>query len=370
MNLDLDAAAVSFRDETRDWLTRHVPSEPLPSVDTPEGAAAHREWERRLFDAGLAAVSWPVAYGGRAAPPLHALLFDEEYHAASAPIRIGQNGLFLLAPTLLAHGTPEQCARVLPPMARGETVWAQAWSEPEAGSDLAAIRSRAVRVDGGWSVSGQKTWSSRAAVADRAFGLFRSSPEPHRGLTYLMVDLRSAGVTVRPIPQLDGHSGFAEIFLDDVFVPDAGVIGAPGDGWRVAMSTAGHERGLTLRGPGRFTAGADRLVRLWQAAGAESALRDRVADSWIAARAYRMGAYLSLDRPLPPSATKIFWSEADIALHETALEVLGPGAEADADWTGGYLFALAGAIYAGTNEIQRDILAQRVLRLPRDAGSR
>ncbi|MBO3737883.1 acyl-CoA dehydrogenase family protein [Actinoplanes flavus] len=381
MNLDLDGAAVRFRDEVRDWLAANVPAGPLPGVDTAEGNLAHRSWERRLAAAGLAAVGWPVEYGGRAAPPLHTLLFDEEYHAAGAPVRIGQNGLFLLAPTLLAHGTAEQCARILPPMARAEQVWAQAWSEPDAGSDLASLRSRARRVDGGWSLSGQKTWSSRAAVADRAFGLFRSTlgPDRHRGLTYLMVDLRAPGVTVRPIRQLDGGAGFAEIFLDDVFVPDADVIGEPGDGWRVAMSTAAHERGLSLRGPGRFTAAADRLVRLWLAAGAVSgppkqpwqpAGRDRhgerVADAWIRARAYRMAAYASLARPVPPSATKLFWSELDVFLHETALDVLGPFAEADPEWPAGYLFALAGPIYAGTNEIQRDTLAQRVLGLPRE----
>jgi hypothetical protein len=266
VNLDLDRAAVAFRDLVRGFLRENVPSTPLPGVDTAAGNAAHREWERKLADAGLAAVSWPVEYGGRAAPPLHALLFDEEYHAAGAPVRIGQNGLFLLAPTLLAHGTAEQCARVLPPMARGDEVWAQAWSEPSAGSDLASIRSRAVRRDGGWVLSGQKTWSSRAVVADRAFGLFRShsGESRHHGLTYLMFDLRAPGVTVRPIRQLDGTAGFAEIFLDDVFVPDRDVIGTPGDGWRVAMSTAGHERGLSLRGPGRFTAAAARLVQLWQ----------------------------------------------------------------------------------------------------------
>ncbi|MEU4691643.1 acyl-CoA dehydrogenase family protein [Actinoplanes sp. NPDC023714] len=368
MNLDLAPEDVAFRDEVRAFLAAHAPGR-LPPVDTPDGAAAHRRWERLLSGAGLAAVSWPVAYGGRAAPPLHALLFDEEYHAAGAPVRIGQNGLFLLAPTLLAHGTAEQCARILPPMARGDTVWAQAWSEPEAGSDLAAIRSRAARVGGGWLLSGQKTWSSRAAVADRAFGLFRSDPSAgrHRGLTYLMLDLRADGVTVRPIRQLDGHAGFAEIFLDDVFVPDDDVIGTPGDGWRVAMSTAGHERGLTLRGPGRFTASASRLVRLWTAHGRDPALRDRVADAWIAARAYRMAAYLSVHQPIPASATKLFWSETDIALHETALSVLGP--EADPGWLDGYLFALAGAIYAGANEIQRDILAQRDLGLPRAMGT-
>ncbi|GIE94359.1 acyl-CoA dehydrogenase family protein [Paractinoplanes rishiriensis] len=364
MNLDLDADAVAFRDEVRSWLPSHVPP-PLPSVDTPEGNEAHRAWERSLAAAGLAVVSWPVAYGGREAPPLHALLFEEEYYAAGAPVRIGQNGLFLLAPTLLAHGTLEQRDRILPPMARAEVVWAQAWSEPEAGSDLAAIRSRGRRADGGWLLTGQKTWSSRAVVADRAFGLFRTDPAAsrHHGLTYLMFDLRAPGVTVRPIAQLDGDPGFAEIFLDDVFVPDDDVIGTPGDGWRVAMSTAGHERGLTLRSPGRYVAAAARLVTLWQSCGADPALRDRVADAWIASQAYRMRAFTGVDAA--PSATKLFWSTLDVALHESALDVLGPRAEISPEWTDGYLFALAGPIYAGTNEIQRNILAQRVLGLPR-----
>lgn len=369
MNLDLDPAALAFRDEVREWLAANVPAEPLPSVDTPAGDAAHRAWERRLADARLAVVAWPERYGGRAVPPLHALLFEEEYHAAGGPARIGQNGLFLLAPTLLAHGTPEQRDRILPPMVRADEVWAQAWSEPEAGSDLAAIRSRARNVDGGWLLSGQKTWSSRAVVADRAFGLFRSDPgaERHRGLTYLMFDLRAPGVTVRPIRQLDGDPGFAEIFLDDVFVPDADVIGEPGDGWRMAMSTAGHERGLTLRSPGRFVAAANRLVALWRER-PDPALRDRVADAWIGAQAYRMHAFLELDGPPAGSGaslTKLFWSELDVALHETALELLGPHAETDPGWTDGYLFALGGPIYAGTNEIQRGIVATRVLGLPR-----
>ncbi|GIE85798.1 acyl-CoA dehydrogenase family protein [Actinoplanes regularis] len=367
MNLDLPPEARAFRDEVRDWLAANVPAEPLPSVDTPAGDEVHRAWERRLADAGLAVVSWPRRYGGREVPPLHALLFEEEYHAAGAPARIGQNGLFLLAPTLLAHGTAEQRDRILPAMARADQVWAQAWSEPEAGSDLAAIRSRAVRVEGGWLLSGQKTWSSRAVVADRAFGLFRSDPsaERHRGLTYLMFDLRAPGVTVRPIRQLGGDPGFAEIFLDDVFVPDTDVLGAPGDGWRVAMSTAGHERGPGLRSPGRFTAAAGRLVARWRE-GEDPALRDRVADAWIAAQAYRMQAFAGLDAP-PCSASmvKLFWSELDVALHETALELLGPYAETDREWARGYLFALAGPIYAGTNEIQRDIVATRVLGLPR-----
>lgn len=363
MNLDLPPEACAFRDEVRDWLAANVPAEPLPALDTPAGSRAHRAWERRLAGAGLAVVAWPSEYGGRDAPPLHTLLFEEEYHAAGAPARIGQNGLFLLAPTLFAHGTGEQRDRVLPPMARAEQVWAQAWSEPGAGSDLAAIRARAVRTTGGWLLSGQKTWSSRAVVADRAFGLFRSDPaaERHRGLTYLMVDLRAPGVTVRPIQQLGGEAGFAEIFLDDVFVPDDDVLGEPGDGWRVAMSTAGHERGVGLRSPGRFVAAARRLVERWRES-EDPALRDRVADAWIGAQAYRMHAF---GAPCSASMTKLFWSELDIALHETALELLGPHAEVDRAWVEGYLFALAGPIYAGTNEIQRSIVATRVLGLPR-----
>ena len=246
----------------------------------------------------------------------------------------------MLAPTLLAHGTAEQKARILPAMARADDVWAQAWSEPGAGQRPRGYpRSRAVRADGGWLLSGQKTWSSRAVFADRAFGLFRSDPEAqrHRGLTYLMFDLRAPGVTVRPIPQLDGEAGFAEIFLDEVFVPDADVIGERGDGWRIAMSSAGHERGLSLRSPGRFTAAACAAGRAVPALGepADSALAERVADAWIGARAYQLYGYGIASQAedsgagAGPQASlgKVFWSELDLALQETALDLLGPRAE-------------------------------------------
>jgi len=369
-----------LRAEARDWLAAHVPAEPLPSVDTAEGFERHREWERELAAARLAVVSWPAQYGGRDASLLDWLAFEEEYYAAGAPVRVGQNGLFLLAPTLFAHATQAQRDRLLPPMARADEIWAQAWSEPEAGSDLAAIRSRATPTDGGWLLSGAKTWSSRAAFADRAFGLFRTgsvSPggRPHEGLTYLLFGLRDPGVTVRPIRQLGGETGFAEIFLDDVFVPDANVVGAPGAGWRIAMSTAGHERGLSLRSPGRFLAAAARLVELWQRAGdpTDTAIAHRVADAWIGARAYQLhttaaAARLADGGTLGAEASmgKVFWSELDLALHETALDLLGPQAEVRGErWLDGYLFALAGPIYAGTNEIQRTVIAERVLGLPR-----
>lgn len=376
MDLTHSPADEAFRSEARAWLRAHVPPEPLPSLETEKGFAAHRVWEAELSADRWSVVDWPAAYGGRDAGLLRRLVFEEEYYAAGAPGRVGQNGISLLAPTLFDHGTPEQRARVLPPMASGEVVWAQAWSEPEAGSDLASLTSRAVRTDGGWLLTGQKTWSSRAAFADRAFGLFRSepgTPKPHQGLTYLMFDLRAPGVTVRPIGRLDGRPAFAELFLDDVFVPDEDVIGEPGQGWRIAMSTAGNERGLTLRPPGRFLASAHRLFDLWHAEGSPASAHDRVADALIGARAYQLFTYAAASRfldgtPVGPesSLNKVFWSEYDIALHETALELLGDEGElADNDWSEGYVFSLAGPVYAGTNEIQRDIIAERLLGLPK-----
>ncbi|MFC9730125.1 acyl-CoA dehydrogenase family protein [Streptomyces roseolus] len=386
MDLDFPPADEAFRAEARAWLAAHVPAAPLPSLETAEGFAAHRAWEAELAADRWSVVSWPEEYGGRGSSVLRWLVFEEEYYAAGAPGRVGQNGINLLAPTLFEHGTAEQRARILPRMASGEVVWAQAWSEPESGSDLASLRSTAVRADGGWLISGQKTWSSRAAFADRAFGLFRSDPDadrPHRGLTYLMFPLGAEGVTVRPVGRLDGKPAFAELFLDEVFVPDEDVIGAPGDGWRVAMSTAGNERGLTLRSPGRFTAAAQRLAALWREAAdpSDTAVRDRVADAVIGASAYRLFTYAHASRlaaggsiGAESSLNKVFWSELDIALHETALDLLGPYGElsdeapeapAHGGWAEGHTFSLAGPIYAGTNEIQRDIIAERLLGLPK-----
>jgi alkylation response protein AidB-like acyl-CoA dehydrogenase len=311
------------------------------------------------------------------------VIFEEEYYRAGAPGRVSQNGIFLLAPIIFDHGTRDQQDRFLPSMATGEQVWAQAWSEPEAGSDLASLKSTARRDDerGGWVLNGQKTWSSRASYAHWGFGLFRSDPDAqrHEGLTYFLFPLDAEGITVRPIAQLDGEAGFAEIFFEDVFVPDADVLGAPGDGWRVAMSTAGNERGLSLRSPGRFCAAADRLVELYASVvstgstnGGASA-GDRVVDAWIKAQAYRLYTWGTVtrlaaggDMGAAGSVNKVFWSELDIALHETALDVIGAEAETESRWLDGYTFALSGPIYAGTNEIQRNIVAERILALPRE----
>lgn len=375
MDLDYSDTASAFRDEVRLFLDTNRSSFPTTSYDTAEGFDQHRRWDRVLYDAGLSVITWPQRYGGRDASLLHWLVFEEEYFLAGAPGRASANGTSMLAPTLFAHGTEEQRARILPAMASGEEIWAQAWSEPESGSDLASLRSTATRTDGGWLLNGQKIWSSRAPFGDRAFGLFRSDPaaERHRGLTYLMFDLRADGVTIRPIEQLGGATGFAEVFCDNVFVPDHDVVGDVNDGWRVAMNTTSNERGMSLRSPARFLAPAQRLVTAWREAGENPDLAGRVADAWIKAQAYRLHTFGTATRlaaggelGAESSVTKVFWSELDVALHQTALELRGPDAEIAGSWTEGLLFALGGPIYAGTNEIQRNIVAERLLGLPRE----
>lgn len=379
MDLDLGEEVEEFRTEVREFLTANRAHFPTESYDTADGFEQHRRWDKVLYDAGLSVITWPKEYGGRDASLLEWVVYEEEYFHAGAPGRASANGTSMLAPTLFAHGTPEQLDRVLPKMASGEEIWAQAWSEPEAGSDLASLRSTATRVDGGWKLNGQKIWSSRAPFGDRAFGLFRSDPQAqrHHGLTYLMFDLKAEGITVRPIAQLGGDTGFGEIFLDDVFVPDEDVIGAPNEGWRAAMSTSSNERGMSLRSPARFTAPAQRLVGLWKSH-PDKMIRDQftdqVADAWIKAQAYRLQTFGTVTRVsgggelgAESSVTKVFWSELDIALHQTALDLCGTDGELAGPWVEGYLFALGGPIYAGTNEIQRNIIAERLLGLPREA---
>ena len=385
MDLSFTPEQDAFRREARAWLAVHVPKTPLASMDTAAGFAQHRAWERTLHDGGYAMVSWPVEYGGRGANLIEWLIFEEEYWGAGAPGRVNQNGIFLLGPTLMEFGTPEQKARYLPRMARSEDVWAQGWSEPNAGSDMAAIRMTA-RADGDdYVLNGQKTWCSRAAFADWIFCLVRTDPgsERHRGLSFVLVPLTTPGVRVRPIPQLDGETGFAEVFFDDARVPRANRLGEEHQGWKIAMATAGFERGLMLRSPARFQATARRLRQLWKtrATTSDPALRDAVVRAWMDAEAYSLSTYATASRLLTggtigaeASLNKIFWSEMDVKMHETALAILGPEAgllppatPADAaGWLDGFLFSLAGPIYAGTNEIQRNVIAERVLGLPRD----
>ncbi len=371
----------AFRHEARAWLAAHVPTDPLPSLDTEAGFARHRAWEHTMYEDRWSVVSWPVEYGGRDLGILEWLVFEEEYYRARAPKRVSQNGIFLLAPTMLEYGTDAQKARFLPPMAAGDEIWCQGWSEPDAGSDLAGIRSRATRTSGGdgWVLSGQKTWASRGAFAEWCFGIFRTDPEAerHRGLTYFLIPMDAPGVTVRPIPQIDGETGFAEIFFDNVAVPDEAVLGDIGAGWSVAMATAGSERGLSLRSPARYTEAAGRLLDLYTSRGGPTSATDAVATAHLHAEAYKLHTYWTASKvrrghAVGPEAScnKIFWSETDVAIHQAALDLLGPDAElleagAPGEWLDGYLFSLAGPIYAGTNEIQRNVVAERLLGLPR-----
>lgn len=375
----------AFRAEARAWLEanlaewRHrIGGEP-ESGDTKEGFAQHLVWERMLYDDRWAVVSWPREYGGREATLWEWIIFEEEYYRAGGPQRITQNGIFLLAPSIFEFGTRAQRDAILPRMAAGEDLWCQGWSEPNAGSDLAGLTSKATRVDGGWRLNGQKTWTTRGAFCTHLFGLFRTEADSvrHKGLSYLLVPLDLEGVTVRGFSRLDGDEGFAEVFFEDAFLPDGLAYGSPvlgevGQGWGVAMATTSSERGLTLRSPGRFTATAERLLQLWRERGGGEHLRQRIIDVWMRAEAYRVQTLQTVTNTVEgrpagaeTSLVKLWWSELDVALHEVALDLLGPDAELEGPWSKGWQFSLSGPIYAGTNEIQRNIAAERVLGLPR-----
>lgn len=380
MDLELAPRYVEFREECRSWLAANDPGR-LASMDTAEGFEQHREWERVLFDGGWSVPAWPEAYGGRDCDLIEWLIYEEEYWLSGVPGRVSANGVSLLAPTIYNFGTQEQQDYFLPRMASGEHIWAQGWSEPEAGSDLAGIKTKAIRDGDHYVLNGQKTWCSRGAFADWIFCIVRTDPdaERHAGLTYLLVPGDAPGMERRPIGRLDGEPGFAELFFDDCRVSVDHVLGEEGQGWAVAMAAAGSERGLNLRSPGRFMAAAERLTDLARELNARGddvdvRLRDEVSDAWIRAQAYRWQTYMIAAKLMDgaeigseASLMKVFWSELDLELHATALRLLGEHGEVveGNDWLDGYVFALSGPIYAGTNEIQRNIIAERVLGLPR-----
>lgn len=389
MQLQYTDKQQAFRSEIRAWLSANVPKQTLKSFDTAEGFQQHREWEAKLNEGRWGMVTWPSALGGRDATLLEWLIFEEEYWRAGAPLRVNQNGIFLLGPTLMEYGTEAQKADILPKMANGTEVWCQGWSEPGAGSDMAAIRSKAeLSTDGThYIINGQKTWSTRAVWADQCFGMFRTDlkSERHNGLSFILVPMKLEGITVRPIPQLDGLPGFAEIFFDNVKVPVERRLGKEGEGWKVAMATAGFERGLMLRSPARFQETARRLVNLYKAnkesADRDASVKDAVIRCYMDAEAYALTTYQTacrLDKGgkigAESSTNKIFWSELDQKMHETAMSILSARAELEphapeakdvGSWLDGFLFAQSGPIYAGTNEIQRNIIAERMLGMPK-----
>ncbi len=377
----------AFRQEVRDWLAANVPDSPLLTYDTEAGFQQHREWEAVLYKGRWTMVTWPEELGGRGSDLIEWLIFEEEYNRARAPKRVNINGICLLGPTLMEYGTEAQKERFLPKMASGEEIWAQAWSEPGAGSDMAAIRTKAERQGDHYILNGQKIWSTRAVWADWCFGMFRTDPESerHHGLTFILVPLDTPGITVRPIPQLDGLPGFAEIFFDNVAVPVENRLGDEGAGWQVAMATAGFERGLMLRAPARFQETARRLIELYRenqdTVSCDPSIRDAVIRAYLDAESYCLTTYQTACRLNqggkigPESSTnKIFWSELDQSMCTTAMSILGaraellphaPAAAGVGTWLDDFLFSQSGPIYAGSNEIQRNIIAERMLGMPR-----
>ncbi|MFE9096752.1 acyl-CoA dehydrogenase family protein [Streptomyces sp. NPDC007264] len=381
MDLNLTGAERSFYEEAHAWLSENIPQGSYAPPGDAEAVACSRAWDRRLHEAGWSVLTWPKEYGGREATIMEWLLFEDAYHKLGGPYRLSQNGISLLAPTVMEYGTEQQKKDILLPMAKGEVIWAQAWSEPQSGSDLASLTSRAEAVPGGFRLNGHKIWSSHSPSADWGFGLFRTG-EPgqrHKGLTYLLFPLSSAGITVTPIRRMDGHASFGEIRFEDVFVPADQVLGAVGEGWRVAMATTGSERGFALRSPGRFVSAADRLLELVDAEFAASYpdLADRAVQCWQDAQAFRYRVLSSTARVLhgeslgvESSYDKLFWSELDTKLSGLALDILHATSTPASDqrlsrWLEAYVTALPGTIWGGTNEIQRNLLAQRAHGLPR-----
>ncbi|GLZ31763.1 acyl-CoA dehydrogenase [Lentzea sp. NBRC 105346] len=362
----------SFRREVREWLSANLVGEfaGLRGLGGPgrehEAFELRLKWDRHLAAHGWTCLGWP---GGRSIE--EQVAFHEEYARAGAPARVNVVGEGLLGPTLCEFGTPEQRQRFLPKIRAVEELWCQGYSEPGAGSDLAAVSTRAVLDDGEWVITGQKIWTSLAHVADWCFVLARTTPgsSRHAGLSYLLVPMHQDGVTVRPIRQLTGTSEFNEVFFDGARTAAANVVGEPGDGWRIAMATLGYERGVAMLGHQvGFQAQLDGLIAM---AGDDPVLRDRLTRSWIELHVMRSHALRTLGEEPGPEAsvTKLFWSGWHRRLGELAMEVLGPESmvyeEEMNEWQRLFLFSRAETIYGGSDEIQRGIIAHRILGLPK-----
>ncbi|MEV7965046.1 acyl-CoA dehydrogenase family protein [Sphaerisporangium sp. NPDC088356] len=379
-----------FREEVRSWLEENLTGQfaGARGLGGPgrehEGHELRMAWERHLGAARWTCLGWPEEYGGRDAPLDQQVIFHEEYARADAPARVGHIGEGLIGPTILDFGTEEQKRRFLPRIQSGEELWCQGYSEPDAGSDLAGVRTRATLEGGEWVVTGQKVWTSLAHVAGWCFVLARTEPgsRRHRGLSYLLVPMDQPGVRVRPIVQLTGTSEFNEVFFDGARTDAANILGAPGEGWRVAMATLGYERGASTLGQQiGFRRELEAVIATAGRTGAaeDPVLRDRLVQSWLELEIMRFNALrtmtsLSAGEPGPEvSIAKLYWSEWHRRLGELAQAVQGreglvaSGGPYDLnDLQRLYLFSRADTIYAGSSEIQRDIIAERTLGLPRD----
>ncbi|HEX5583001.1 acyl-CoA dehydrogenase family protein [Gaiella sp.] len=372
-----------FRAELRAWIDANLPDEERGG----RGGARRfeefgREWSRKLYDAGYAGLTWPKEYGGAGAPYSFQAIFYEEMAAAAAPPHVGVIGLGMAGPTIIVHGTDAQKERHLQKILSAEEIWCQGFSEPDAGSDLAAARTRAELRGDRFVVNGQKVWSSFAHIADWCILVTQSDPDGprYRNLTYLLVDMHAPGVEVRPLRQITGEAEFNEIFFANAEVPVENVLGEIGGGWGVAMTTLLHERGtLGFALVARLEVQVRKLLALASDRGASPTQRDAIAREWIQLQALRVTAYRSLaalERTGVPgpegTILKLQWSEANQRVTKLALELLGPDAQLLAPnapyggyWTTQQLRSRGNTIEAGTSEILRSIVAERVLGLPR-----
>jgi alkylation response protein AidB-like acyl-CoA dehydrogenase len=362
MNLRDSPDEAAFRADVRAWLEANLP------------AGDHREWSRKLYDAGYAGMTWPSEYGGRSAPYPHQAIVLEEFARAEAPQHMGVIGIGMAGPTIMAHGTEEQKRRYLAKILSAEEIWCQGFSEPGAGSDLSAVRTSIAPQNGVFVVNGQKVWSSFAHIADYCILVGRSDPdsERHAGLTYVIVDMHAPGVEVRPLRQITGEAEFNEIFFTDVEVPGENLLGEVGGGWQVAMTTLLHERGtLGFALSGALDVQVRKLVALAKRKGADDPIiRDRIAQNWIELQALKLTNARSLTAlvqtgiPGPEgSGAKLHWSEQNQRLTKLAIEILD--GEEDPYWRHQQLRSRGNTIEAGTSEILRNIIAERVLGLPR-----
>jgi alkylation response protein AidB-like acyl-CoA dehydrogenase len=383
----------AIRAECRAWLGEHLPwtygSGLPPRFESLEDEVAFgRDWQAKLAAGRFVGVAWPEQFGGRGAGPLEHYVVQEELARARAPELVGRIGINLVGPTVLAHGTADQRQRWLAAILDASILFCQLFSEPGAGSDLAALSTKAVRDDaeGGWRLDGQKVWTSYAQFADLGLCLARTDPSVAKqaGITAFVVDMRAPGVEVRPLRQITGESDFNEVFLTDVFVADADVVGAVNDGWRVSSSTLTHERGTNPRQLVIHTQHLEELLRLAVSEGRfdDHRTAQRLAEAYIEVRLFQLHNWRSLSRleaglPLGPegSMLKLYWSEMSQRLHRLALDVLGPraplargadGNPAEGEWQRSWLYYQAASIFAGSNEIQRNIIGERVLGLPRE----
>ncbi|HVW79932.1 MAG TPA: acyl-CoA dehydrogenase family protein [Mycobacteriales bacterium] len=382
MELALSAEDLVFRQAARDWIEANFPREPRPN-DGPAMREFDLEWQRRQWAGGWAGVAWPAQYQGRGLPVLHQLIWLEECARIGAPdidsrfVAINHAG-----PTLIANGTEEQKAFHLPKILRGEVLWCQGFSEPQAGSDLASLRTTAVIDGDDLVVNGQKLWTSFADLAEYQELLVRTDPTApkHKGLTWVICDMRLPGITIRPIKTLDGLSHFCEVFYDDVRIPLTNVVGAVNDGWRVAMSTLSFERGTAFtHGQVQLASIAERLASYLPdagAAGERPELAAQLANARAEIAALRALTYLNAMRnaeqavPGPEgSLVKLAYTELRQRLMRLALEIVGPGSPlpgiTHASWDEDYLFSYTETIAGGTSDIQRNIIGERVLGLPR-----